>query len=369
MPEQIYNQLQGNMKSITFSSLKSVTLNLYRSFSPDNIQFPAIQLLAAPGLSSITLSVTQTTFGMTGKLVDPIWNQLTHITFASATVDRYLARLLRKCPNLVFGHFMVTPSHWPDEPIVDQEDILLPCLESLEVNDSGAHETMTMIFNAIKAPALTKLSYQWTNSSPDDNSTIPLPTPVIPLLSNSTLISDLLLDIGGQQSSKNIQECLQRGERVTHIVFGKPPRTNPASVHLLYPSPSLFDDDVVLRPDVFDLKLLSIVPSAVTPLPRLESLEAYIPASLMDDDLLDLITSRINAFKRGEIAALKYVKLYFQRRRQKDITEEISRLAKEAGVEVKLDLTYAPEGPRCFDRLSPSFGLTSNDGTWSSEIN
>jgi hypothetical protein len=298
------------------------------------------------------------------QLVEPIWNQLTHITFASATVDRYLARLLRKCPNLVFGHFMVTSPLRRVEPIVDQEDILLPCLESLEVNDSGAQETMTTIFNAIKAPALTKLSYEWTNSSPDDNSTIdiPLPTPVIPLLSNSTLISDLLLD--GELSSRDTQECLRRGERVTRIVFGKPPRAKP-SVHLFYPS---FSDEDVVRPDLFDLKLLSIIQSAVTPLPRLESLEAYNLASLRDEDLLDLITSRINAFKRGEIAALKSVKLYFQRRRQKDITEEVSRLAKEAGVEVKLDLTYAPEGPRCFDRLSPSFGLTSNDGTWSSEI-
>jgi hypothetical protein len=53
---------------------------------------------------------------------------------------------------------------------------------------------------------------------------------------------------------------------------------------------------------------------------------------------------------------------------QKDITEEVSRLAKEAGVEMRLDLAYAPESSRFLDRLSPSFGLTSNDGTWSSEI-
>lgn len=77
----------------------------------------------------------------------------------------------------------------------------------------------------------------------------------------------------------------------------------------------------------------------------------------MDEDLLDLITRCINAFKQGEITALKYVKFYFQRRRQKDISEEVSRLAKEVGVKVKLELTYAPEGSRFPDCLSQSLGL------------
>jgi len=359
MPEEIYHKLQGNIKATTFSSLKSLKLNLYRMVPPDNnTKSPPIQLLAAPSLCSITISAIQATFYMTGNLVQPIWNQLTHITFASSITDRFFLFVLRQCPNLVFGKFMVTPSHWPDEPIVDREDILLPCLESLAVNDGGAiHETMTIIFNAIKAPALTKLSYQWTNSSLYDNSSGLSPTPVIPLLSNSTLINDLILD--GELSSEDTQECLRCGELVTHIVFGKRPHTNASG---FYPSQE------VLRPDHFDLKLLSIGSSAVTPFPRLEFLEAYNIASFTDKDLLDLITSRTNALKRGEIAALKSVKINFWRRRQKDITAEVSRLTKEAGVEVKLDLTYVPEDSRIFDHLSPSFGLTPNDCMWSSVI-
>jgi hypothetical protein len=297
---------------------------------------------------------------MTGQLVQPVWNQLTHITFASDIIDKYLVFLLRQCPSLVFGNFMVISSPWPDEALMDLEDIILPCLESLAVNDSGAH--MTIIFNAIKAPALTKLSYQWTTSSPYNEPTIPLPAPMIPLLSNSTLITDILLD--GELSSTDIQECLRYGERVTHMVLGKSPRTDPSG-HILYPPP--FDQNVV-RPDNFDLMLLSIGSSAVAPFPNLEYLEAYNLASLADEDLLEVITSRIDAFKRGEIAALKFVKIYFQRRRQKDITEEVFRLAKEAGIEVKLDLIYSPDGSRFFDPFSPSFGLTSDDRMWSSQI-
>ena len=366
MPEEIYHQLQGDMKPTSFSSLKSLTLSLYRQFhtSANNNPSPPFQILGAPGLCRITINAIQMTLHMTGNLVQPIWNQLTHITFASAITDTYLHFLLRRCPNLVFGNFMVSPSHWPDdnEPIVDQEHILLPHLESLTINDSGAHHTMSIIFNAISAPGLIKLSYRWTSPSPYDNSAIPLPIPMIPLLSHSTLISDLFLD--GELSSQDVQECLQRGERITHLVFGKPPPALPSG-HIFYPPP--FDEDVV-RPDRFDLKLLSIGSSAVTLLPRLESLEAYHLSSLTDEDLLDLITSRLDAFRRDQTTPLKSVKIYFQRRIQKDITEEVSRLAKEAGVEVKLDLTYVPEGSRFFDRLSPSFGLTSNDCMWSAEI-
>ena len=358
MPEEIYNKLQGDTKPTTFSSLKSLKLSLQQPIPTNN----AIQLLAAPNLCSITISAFQMTLYITGKLVQPIWNQLTHINFASRIVDRCLLDLLRQCPNLVFGNFMVTSSHWTGEPIVDGEDILLPCLESLALNDAGVHETMTIMFNAIKAPALTKLSYHWTISSPYDNSTIPVPAPMIPLLSNSPLITDLSLD--GALSSQDIQECLRRGEGVTHIVLGKPPRTDPPG-HIFYP---LFYDQDMVRLDNFDLKLLSIGSSAMIPLPKLESLEAHNLASLTDEDLLDLITTRINAFQRGEIAALQSVKIYFQRRRQKDITEEVSRLAKEAGIEVKLDLIYAPDGSTFLDRFSPSFGLTSNDCMWSSEV-
>jgi len=362
MPEEIYHKLQGDMKPTTFSSLKSLKLNLHRTFHENYAHSPPIQLLAAPGLCSITISAIETTLHITRKLVQPIWNQLTHITFASSIADRCLLLLLRRCSNLVFGNFVISP-HWPDDPIVDQEDVLLPCLESLALNDSGSYETMVIIFNAIKAPSLTKLSYQWADSrSPGDNSTIPLPAPVLPLLSNSTLITDLSLD--GELPSQDIQEFLRHGERVTHLVFGKPLRRNPSG-HIFYPP--IFDHDVV-HPDLFDLKLLSISSSAVLPLPRLESLEAYNLASLTDEGLLDFITSRINASKRGEIAALKSVKIYFHRRRQKDITEEVSRRAKEAGFEFKLELTYAPEGSRFFDRFSPSFGMTSNDCMWSSNL-
>jgi len=360
MPEDIYNKLQDNIDPTTLSSLKSLKLTLYQISRWNNTQSIPIRLLAAPGLRKINISAIQT-LHMTGNLIQPIWNHITHITFASSTNDRHLLVLLRQCPNLVFGKFIVNSSPWPDQIIVDQEAVILPHLESFAINGSGAYEIMTIIFKAIKAPGLTRLSYQWFNQhTPGDDSTIPLPTPVIPLLDNSTLISYLSLD--GGLSSQDTQECLQRGERVTHVVFGRPSFAN-TSNHLF---PFNMDPDVMRR-DNFDLKILSIGSEAVALLPRLESLEAYNLSSLTDEDLLDMITSRIKASQRGETAALNSVKISFQRQRQKDIAEEVSRLAKEAGIEVKLDLDYRPQGSRFFDPLSPSFGFTSHDDIWSSD--
>ena len=102
------------MKPTTFSSLKSLKLNLSWQLHPYNIQSQLIKLLAAPGLCHITISAIQETFHLTRKPVQPIWNQLTHITFTSSILDRYFSILLSQCPNLVFSHFMVTSSHWSD---------------------------------------------------------------------------------------------------------------------------------------------------------------------------------------------------------------------------------------------------------------
>ena len=333
MPEDVYNELQSNIDPTKFSSLKSLKIILHRRYLRNNAQPPPIQLLAAPSLCRITISAMWTTLHMTRNLVQPIWNHITHLTLASMITDKHLLVLLRQCPKLLFGNFMVNASAWRNEAIVNQEEAHLPSLESLAIDDYGAQEMMTILFNAIKAPELTRLSYQCSTrrSHDEDDSTIPLPVPVIPLLKNSVLISDLLLY--GVLSSQDTQECLRHGARVTHVVFGKPPPTN---------APPHRNPDI-LCPDTFDLRILSIGSLVVTPLPRLESLEAYQLSRLTDEDLLDLITSRINAFKRGETAALKSVKIYFLRSRQQDITEDVSRLAKEAGIEVKLDLTYLPE--------------------------
>ena len=268
-------------------------------------------------------------------------------TFSSSTFDIYLLVLLRQCPNLIFSKFSMN-SHWPAETIVDQEEVLLPHLESLTINDHAYNPNMVIIFYSINALALAMLSYEFHQHVSGYNPS-PLPIPVLPLLYHSTLISYLSLD--GELSSQDIQDCLRLGEQVTHVVFKKHHgypfwfNTDPDSIHL----------------DHFDLKILSIGSGDETLLPRLESLEAHNLLSFTDQDLLDLITSRIDASQWGEMAALKFVKMSFQRQRKRDIIEEVSWLAKEAGIEVKLDLDYLPEGSQSIDPLSPSFLFTLNN--------
>jgi len=360
-PEVIYNKLQNDINPTMFPSLRSLKITLHGKYYSGNGKPTPILLLAAPALRRITINAIQATFHMTLNPVQPIWNQITHIIFASATTDIHFLVLLRQCPNLVLGNFIVDASQWSEKTVVDQGEVLLPRLESLAINDSGAHEIMAILFHAIKAPALTRLLYQRFNhpSFIRSHSTgIPLvaSSPVIPLLENSTLINDLSLNM---LTSQDIEDCLQHGEQVTHIVFGKPSPTNTYG-----PSHSPFTDPDIIRQDPLDLKILSIGSVEMILLPRLESLEAYNLSSLTDEDLLDMITSRIHASQRGEVAVLKSVKIHFQRHRQKDITEDVSRLAQEEGIEVKLDLTYPTESPLLLDRLSISFGLTPNESTW-----
>ena len=359
IPEEFYNKLQGDRHPTIFPSLKSLKIILYRKDHLINTRsipiYTPIRLLAGPALRRISVHATSPMIW--GLEYQSMWDHITHIT--TSTIDRDLIILLRQCPNLVFGNFVVYPPQLLYRKLEDKDslELLLPRLESLAINDSGTHETMVIIFEAIKAPALTRLLYQ-CYPPPRRDSTVPFPvTPVIPLLENSTLISTLSLD--GGLSSQDTYECLQRGAQVTRIVFGRPPI--PFTFSGVPPLRALNNPDVI-RQDHFDLKILSIGSVEMTLLPRLEFVEAYYLSSLTDEDLLDMITSRIHASQRGEVAALKSVKMLFQRHRQKDITEDVSRLAKEAGIEVELELTYAAESAISLDRLSPSFGLTLNEG-------
>ncbi|KIM41316.1 hypothetical protein M413DRAFT_146373 [Hebeloma cylindrosporum] len=361
MPEDIYNKLQGNITPTTFSSLVSVKTCLHRKSHGNGsaTQPIPIRILDAPCLRRIHINMLQTPYILRQRF----WNYITHITFASSIADRDLPILLRECPNLFFAKFIVNSSRWLNEPNVDQDAVLLPRLESLYIQDSGALETMAILFKALNAPALTSLSYNWLSQRiPGDglDSAIQLPVPVIPLLENSTLISYLSLD--GGLSRQDMQQCLQHGAGVTHVVFGRAIRYPGSHLFEPYFPPYTTDTDVVRR-DIFDLKILFIGAGSgsVTLLPRLESLEAYQLSSLTDEDLLDIITNRIDAYRRGEAAALKSVKIHFQRRRQRDITEDVSRHAKEAGIEVKLDLVYPVERFHLVDRLSPSCGFIPDD--------
>ena len=115
-------------------------------------------------------------------------------------------------------------------------------------------------------------------------------------------------------------------------------------------------EEDILGGDVFDFNLLIIQGnSSQNVLPKLEFLEANGIRGFTDEDILRLLTNRIDAALRGVVSPLRHLKLQMLRQRQRDIREEAFELARSAGFELKLELIYPPESPPYRGRLSPSF--------------
>ncbi|KAF8962993.1 hypothetical protein BDZ97DRAFT_1822522 [Flammula alnicola] len=54
----------------------------------------------------------------------------------------------------------------------------------------------------------------------------------------------------------------------------------------------------------------------------------------------------------------------FDRPRQRDITADVERHAKAAGIDFHLELAYLPEPWSATNLLSPSLGLTADGRSW-----
>lgn len=94
--------------------------------------------------------------------------------------------------------------------------------------------------------------------------------------------------------------------------------------------------------------------------PKLEVLKMYDMQQLIDETLLHVLISRVDAVQMGDVSPHRHVKLQIPRRKQKDIRKAVLERAKSAGFEMKVELQYAPDGPHK-GRLCPSFLLTSTN--------
>jgi len=134
-------------------------------------------------------------------------------------------------------------------------------------------------------------------------------------------------------------------------------------------------EDDMLGKDVFDLHLLTIhnngAPQDIL-LPKLQVLEMNDIRLFTDEDILQLLTSRLDAARRGDVAPLRRLKLQFARHRQRDIRDEAYERAKSAGFELSLELDYPPDGLPYNGRFSPSFAIPIRgfyDEAWPPVIN
>ena len=381
MPMKIYESFQSTLSPKLFPTLRVFKAHLFELHRPDLSTRPtSIQLLGAPNLRRIGISATQITLNPTIHLIQPIWSNLTDIDFLTSITDKYFIALLRKCPNLVRGRFPILPC-WPD-PTTDMtqgEPVPLPRLKWLSISDAGHASIMAPNFKLIQAPSLTSLQYQWSKPErppiPGDHRQFPLPmpVPVLHFLESSPPLEKLVLE--GVLSRENFRECLRLTPKVTHLTINRAPPPDPGSAHPVFPFQSLNRE--FIRPDNIELEVLcndgadaSGSDAAVEAdlIPKLEILEAYDMCTFADEQLLRLIASRTGPSRKAGVAQLKRVTVHFLRQRQLDITEEVFRLAQEAGVDLHLDLSYATAGPKQLDRLSALYGLSHYDQTWSSEI-
>jgi hypothetical protein len=378
MPMKIYESFQSTLSPKLFPTLRVFKANLFELHRPDLSTHPTpIQLLGAPNLRRIGISATHITLNPTAHPIQPIWSNLTDIDFLSSITDTYFLDLLRKCPNLVRGRFPILSS-WP-EPTTNMtqgEPVSLPRLKWLSISDTGHTSIMVPNFKSIQAPSLTSLQYQWSNPErtpiPGDlQSPLPIPAPVLHFLESSPPLENLVLE--GVLSRENFRECLRLTPKVTHLTINRapPPNAGPSPFF-----PHQITDRDFIRPDNIELDVLCSDGAEASGsdaaeedlIPKLEILEAYDMCTFADEQLLRLIASRTGPSRKAGVAQLKRVTVHFLRQRQLDITGEVFQLAQAAGVDLHLDLSYAPASPKQLDRLSALYGLTHYDQTWSSEI-
>ncbi|KAF8961817.1 hypothetical protein BDZ97DRAFT_1827286 [Flammula alnicola] len=292
-----------------------------------------ITLLAAPNLKELSLNSFRFTMDVRNRLITRFsrWNQLLTLCIESSVHDRELVDLLIQCPNLVSCTLRPTilmPGNVPAEPQA-----------FLTFDDVGStSEVVQLIFNSINAPLLTSIAY---SNSRDYRRYV-------------RSVRKLALDLPADVYS-DIIECLQIGVPLTHLVTTK---------HI--PHNTAQDEDP--QEDFLDLNLLtigkksSLLSSGEILLPNLEILEAHQISTFTDENLLDLISSRIDASTRGEASVLSYIKIQFNRPKQMDIMGELS--GGEGGGDQYENgatvLANCQAGPAS-GRLSASFGLEDDD--------
>ncbi|KAF8974746.1 hypothetical protein BDZ97DRAFT_1775205 [Flammula alnicola] len=154
-----------------------------------------------------------------------------------------------------------------------------------------------------------------------------------------------------------MSQCFQLAPLIRHLVIGPEPHGPSRTLPRHQPGVIMTD---------FDLNLLTVKATREeTLLPNLEVFEASFTTNFSDEELLKFINGRLDleALRSG-IAALKCVRMAFNRPRERDITADVERYAKAAGIDFNLELAYLPEPSSATDPLSPSFGLTEDGRSW-----
>ncbi|KIM41437.1 hypothetical protein M413DRAFT_27789 [Hebeloma cylindrosporum] len=351
MPSHIYQKLE------TILALDNLTMLPYTKgdtplSSPISLTSPPpFHIIELPELKALSISWRELSRSL-GHYPNS-WHRLTDICFKTSVSDADLLEMLKKCHNLVSLDVTFDLSRGiPTSPESPLEMVLLPQLEILKIYEPGPFASR---ISAINAPHLKSLQFR---SHVHNNGSLEPALgraqgrePLFWFISNAAAsLETLSIYSGSSFSLEYISRCFALAIHVKGLILSA------RSVNLT-PQPLEFLEDIhsEFSGDSSILGILKIqipenessVPRS-TPvksdiiLPKLESLEAYGAHVISDRTLRTILTSRIDAAQCGLTSPLRRVTVQSTRRKREDIIPEIVARARDAGMEMKLDLLYRP---------------------------
>jgi hypothetical protein len=294
-------------------------------------------------------------------MVPPIWGRLIDLRIQSTVSDVDFFNIFKLCHNLITCQVddMQTPR---DNPFQPQTEVIVPKLQMMKIHEMYG---TSPVLQAINAPSLKILNYYWCAHRYGYHNDSHLPTLMRAdgLLALVERGASTLRKLTLEPESLRLEDtvmCLRLANEVSHLVLKGLPHFS-----------GRVENDTP-REDFFNLDLLTVhdnpCPSESRDLllPKLEFLEMNDVCQFTDEDVLRLLTSRMDAAQRGDVdvSPLRRLKLHFARHRQRDIREEAFERAKSAGYGLSLELDYPPDGLQYDERLSPYFSIPSFGEAW-----
>jgi hypothetical protein len=366
MPFYIYQKLETTIPLDNLSMLRYLKGNIHfhdaTPIAPQPTPVP-LHIIDLPALEGLSIYCMQLTMNL--RHHPNSWDRLTDICFESPVSDTDLHGMLKQCHNLIaLDVYIQIPWVRLEGLKPTLEMVFLPHLEILKLRESGPASS---VISAINAPFVKSLQYicpQRYEHYDDllDPPSLSIPESLIWLISNAAASLETLSINPRAFLLEHVLQCLQLAVHVKELIFG--------SDEPIFSYPVLEEDiHCETSNDWFNLEAFTVhTPEygssthSSTPLqndillPNLESLEANGGYLIADKNLRKILTSRIDSAQRGLTTPLRRVKVQFARKKREDIGPEIVARARDAGVEMKLDLIYPPPGPNIAP-LSPSFLL------------
>ena len=324
---------QSNLsqKMLDFTTYDLCLLQELRVHSIPNPQDTWLEscLFNAPGLRSISIA----TMPETTSYMPVNWKNLNRLFIHSPIMLELVTQILNHCRNLVACLLEVQEPAWGWNPELAPElSSFLPHLKFLSLR--GDSTACNHLYSNIRAPSLRVFrgTFAWLG--------------LFNLLRSIHSLETLMMD--HPPVSDDVFEFYTLIPSLTRLFLGQPsqPLTEP--------------DTPSWVTDLYTIRHPSTPDSAPTVLlPSLEVFEAFGIKWVNDEQFLKFIINRIYVAKSNtSVSKLRRVSVQFSRSRQMDIVPEALAYAREAGIELELDLKYCPGNV-----WSPSFGLV-DDVSW-----